>query len=128
MNVIVVDTSSWVQYFKVGNNKELEIALGEGRVYLSPVVAAELISGKMTKRQQSQLEDLMRELPLCASDLEHWIRVGILRSSLLSKGLTVSTPDAHVAQCALDLDGYLLSEDRIFQKISSVSKLKLLKV
>jgi hypothetical protein len=27
----------------------------------------------------------------------------------------ISTPDAHVAQCAIDLDGILLSFDRVFR-------------
>jgi hypothetical protein len=36
----------------------------------------------------------------------------------------VSTPDAHVAQCALDVDGLLLTEDTIFGKIGCVAPLR----
>jgi predicted nucleic acid-binding protein len=41
------------------------------------------------------------------------------------KGLSVSTPDAHVAQCAIDTGGVLLTEDRVFEKIAKVVPLRL---
>ncbi|NOY40939.1 MAG: PIN domain-containing protein [Planctomycetes bacterium] len=123
MNVVVVDTSSWISYFAAKSNeagkgqKALDEALREGRVFLSPVVAAELMSGFLTKTKRERLADFLRDLPLCDASVEHWLRVGALRSRLARKGLTISTPDAHVAQCALDLDGYLLSEDKIFRRL-----------
>ncbi len=117
MDVIVVDTSSWISYLKGNENDDLDSALQEGRVYLSPVVLAELVSGKMEENKRSDLVHFLRDLPLCLNDFDHWLRVGIFRANLLSKGLTVSTPDAHVAQCALDLKGYLMSEDLVFKKI-----------
>ncbi len=132
MNVVVVDTSSWISYFAVKGNeagagqKALDEALQEGRVYLSPVVAAELMSGHLTKAKQEELANFLRDLPLCESDVEHWLRVGKLRSRLSRKGLAVSTPDAHIAQCAIDLDGYLLSEDKIFQRLVRPCGLRLL--
>ena len=47
-----------------------------------------------------------------------------LRADLRARGLSVSTPDAHVAQCALDVDGLLLTEDTIFGKIGCVAPLR----
>jgi predicted nucleic acid-binding protein len=58
-------------------------------------------------------------------ELEHWFRVGRLRADLRARGLSVSTPDAHVAQCALDLDGLLLTEDAVFGKIAVLAPLRL---
>lgn len=126
MNVLIVDTSSWISFLKGQGNEDLESALEEGRVYLPPIVIAELLSGKTKSAKKSQLRELLHELPLCDSDFNHWVRVGDLRSELQSKGLTISTPDAHVAQCALDLNGYLVSEDSIFPKISKHFPLKIL--
>jgi len=132
MNVVVVDTSSWISYFAVKGEvagkgqKSLDEALQEGRVFLSPVVVAELMSGHLTKAKREELADFLRDLPLCEANVEHWLRVGTLRSRLARKGLTVSTPDAHVAQCAIDLDGYLLSEDKIFQRLARPCRLRLL--
>ena len=79
----------------------------------------------MNARDRAALEDLLTELPLCMSDLAHWLRIGRLRALLASKGISVSTPDAHVAQCALDLNAELLTEDQIFKHIAKHSTLRL---
>ncbi len=125
MSALVVDTSSWVSYLAGRGQKLVDEALAEGRVWLPAVVAAELLSGKLGKADRDDLEDLLSDLPLCGTDHGHWFRVGRLRASLLPKGLSVSTPDAHVAQCALDLGGTLLTEDRVFRLIASHVALKL---
>ena len=44
---------------------------------------------------------------------------------LFKPGFSVSTPDAHVARCALDLDAELLTEDRIFATLARHVPLKL---
>lgn len=126
VNGLIVDTSTWIQYFKNGGYPEIDLALKEGRVYLPPVVAAELISGIRKVAQKKELEAFLGELPLCESNLDHWIRVGSLRSMLLSKAFTISTPDAHIAQCAIDLGCYLLTEDMIFSKIAKAAGLRIL--
>ncbi|GJL61358.1 MAG: hypothetical protein NPIRA04_00120 [Nitrospirales bacterium] len=126
MSGIVVDTSSWIEYFNQGGHAIIDEALVEGRVYVSGVIAAELTSGKLTTRHRSALESFLGDLPLVQDDLQHWFRVGQLRATLLTKGLTVSTPDAHVAQCALDLQAELLTEDAVFTKIARKVSLQLL--
>ncbi len=126
MSALVVDTSSWISYFNDGENSIIDEALTEGRIYLSGIIAAELTSGNMSTRHRSDLESFLGDLPLIEHDLSHWCRVGQLRAGLISKGLTVSTPDAHVAQCALDLQAELLTKDKIFTKISQKVSLKLL--
>lgn len=125
MSALVVDTSSWVAYLGRGDGDLLDEALAEGRVHLPPVVAAELVSGKMTPGQRRALEQLLADLPLCATGFDHWVRVGRLRASLAARGLQVSTPDAHVAQCAIDLDGRLLTEDAMFARVARLAPLRL---
>jgi predicted nucleic acid-binding protein len=125
VNVLVVDTSVWIEYFKGKPYGDLDLALKEGRVHMAPLVAAELLSAASLKAAEREaLQDFLKELPLCGQDFDHWARVGALRGSMASKGLGISTPDAHVAQCALDLEGYLLSEDGIFSKIAEKIPLK----
>ena len=126
MSALVVDTSSWVTYFARGGYEIIDEALAEGRLLLPGLVAAELCSGRMSTRQRSELESFLNDLPLCVTDLAHWVRVGRLRAHLQSRGLLVSTPDAHIAQCALDLDADLLTEDAIFSKVGQKTKLKVL--
>ena len=129
MSALVVDTSSWISYF-AGSGRPadavlIDDALKEGRLHLPPIVAAELLSGRMSARQRKELEDLLDDLPLCISDLTHWLRVGRLRADLAAKGIAVSTPDAHIAQCALDLGADLLTEDEIFQHVAKHYSLRI---
>ncbi len=126
MSALVVDTSSWVTYFSHTVPSVIDEGLSEGRVYLPPLVVAELLSGKMTARQRRDLESFLLDLPLCEHGMEHWVRVGCLRAQLSSKGISVSTPDAHIAQCALDLNAELLSEDQVFFKIAQKMSLRVL--
>jgi tRNA(fMet)-specific endonuclease VapC len=127
VNVIVVDTSSWISYFSNRNSNDIiDLALKEGRVYLSPVVVSELLSAQLKPAEKKQMVDFLNDLPLCEISFDHWVRVGSLRSRLLKKGLKTSTPDTHIAQCCIDLDCFLLSEDKIFKKISKHSSLKCL--
>lgn len=105
--------------------QEIDSALKEGRLYLSPIVASELLSGSLSSKEKKSLIDFLSDLPLCPILLDHWIRVGDLRAKLISKGVKLSTPDAHIAQCSLDLEGYLFTEDKIFEKIAPYVDLKM---
>jgi predicted nucleic acid-binding protein len=127
VSALVIDTSVWISYFagKITGSAEVEGALQDGRVVLPPVVAAELLSGRLSHRQRRRLLLLLDDLPLAVSDRAHWYRVGQLRSNLQSSGVTISTPDAHVAQCALDLRAQLLTEDGIFRMVSKLAGLEL---
>src|SRR5262249_14528958 len=100
-------------------------ALAQGVVVLPPIVVAELVSGARRPRDLAAIDDLLRELPLHDTPRSHWVRVGELRRHLRAKGVSASTPDAHVAQCALDRDATLLARDTIFSHISRHSPLRL---
>jgi tRNA(fMet)-specific endonuclease VapC len=95
----------------------LEDALEHGLVVLSPIVIAELVSGARGKVERKSITELVDELPVHDTPIDHWVRVGDLRRTLLDRGLSVSTRDAHVAQCALDRDALLFSRDTIFARI-----------
>lgn len=124
MRGLVVDTSAWIDFFGNQDVPALEDALARGMVVLPPVVVAELISGAHRPRERSAIADLLQDLTVHETPLEHWIRVGELRRSLREKGLSVSTPDAHVAQCALDRGAPLLAGDRIFRHIAGLVPLE----
>jgi predicted nucleic acid-binding protein len=126
VNVLVVDTSAWISYFKGKSCPDLDLALKESRVYLPSIVIAELLSARLKSVERKDLSNFLIELPLCDHSFEHWARVGELRANLAAKGLHVSTPDAHVAQSTLDLEGYLLTEDSIFKKIGKSTRLRVL--
>jgi predicted nucleic acid-binding protein len=68
---------------------------------------------------------MLRELPLHPTSFEHWAHVGALRAKLRRAGLSVSTPDAHIAQCALDCSGLLWTRDAIFPTLAKHCGLRL---
>lgn len=125
MSALVVDTSSWIAWLAGGGSSLVDEALEEGRLHLPVIVAAELLSGRLSDSERAELQDMLSDLPAIGVDPEHWFRVGKLRAGLRAEGLSVSTPDAHVAQCAIDTGGVLLSEDRVFEKVARVVPLRL---
>jgi hypothetical protein len=124
VSALVVDTSSWIAWLAGGGSSLVDEALEEGRLHLPVLVAAELLSGRLDASERAELQDMLSDLPAVGTEPEHWFRVGKLRAELRAKGLSVSTPDAHVAQCAIDTGGVLLTEDRVFEKIAKVVPLK----
>ena len=122
---VVVDTSVWIDFFAGSDTESVSEALEQGWVVLPPIVVSELISGAATQAQRQAIGNLLQDAPLHQTPLEHWIRVGDLRRKLAQKGLSVTTPDAHVAQCALDLDSTLLSSDAVFTSIAKHVRLRL---
>lgn len=124
-SALVVDTSSWIAWFAGGGSPLVAEALEEGRVCLPVVVAAELLSGRLDDAERTELQDMLADLPPLGADLDDWFRVGRLRADLRARGVSVSTPDAHVAQCALDVGGLLLTEDRVFATMAEAVPLRL---
>lgn len=125
MSGVVVDTSVWIDFFAGRPAQGLEEALAHGTVILPPVVVAELISGAQKTSDRAAIGELLQELSIHRTPLQHWIEAGDLRRRLRDNGINVSIPDAHVAQCALDRDAVLLTRDAIFQRIARATKLRL---
>ncbi|HVT04732.1 MAG TPA: PIN domain-containing protein [Thermoanaerobaculia bacterium] len=115
---VVIDTSVWIDFFAGAEAVLVEEALENGAAILSPIVVSELISGATTHLQRQAIGELLQDAPLHETPLEHWIRVGDLRRNLARKGVSVTIPDAHVAQCALDRDAVLLTRDAVFTLIA----------
>ena len=124
MSGVVVDTSVWIDFFAGRPVPSLEDALSQGAVVLSPIVVAELVSGARKPKERAAIEDLLDELPLHPTPLDHWVHVGELRRKLATAGLAISTSDAHVAQCALDRHAVLLARDDVFRRIAPLTDLR----
>jgi tRNA(fMet)-specific endonuclease VapC len=122
---VVVDTSIWIEFFRGTGAGDLEQLLVDGLVVLSPVVVAELFSAPLRRHELRLLSAALEDLPLHQTPLEHWRAVGQLRARLARGGLSVSTPDAHVAQCALEVQGHLWTKDGIFRSVAKAATLKL---
>jgi predicted nucleic acid-binding protein len=125
VSALFVDTSVWVEFFRGVPLPPLEEALHDGLVVLAPIVAAELLSAPLSKVERRSLVALLQDLPLHPTPLHHWLAVGALRAQLSKKGLSISTLDAHVAECAIEAGAALWSNDAIFRKVAKASSLRL---
>jgi predicted nucleic acid-binding protein len=91
---VVADTSVWIEFFAGRPVPGLEDALAHEIVVVPPVVVAELVSGARRNAERASITALVDELPIHDTPVDHWIRVGELRRTLMDRGLSVSTPDA----------------------------------
>jgi predicted nucleic acid-binding protein len=121
---IVVDTSAWIEFFAGRESELLAESLASGAAIVPPVVVAELVTGATTRDQREAIGELLQDVPVHDTPLEHWIAVGDLRRSLRRNGLTITTPDAHVAQCAIERDAILLTYDDVFSRIAAHTSLR----
>lgn len=121
---VIADSSVLIQRLNGRPIAEIDDALQAGTLVLPPLVIAELITGASRQHDRHAIAELLQEAPMHWTDLAHWIRVGELRRDLLRHGVNVTTPDAHIAQCALDLHAILLSRDAIFMHVAKHTKLR----
>lgn len=125
MKGVVADTSEWIEYLAGRHTPLFEHCLENQSIVVPPVVVTELTSGARSREERMVLEDLLMDLPMHENDFMHWARVGELRQTLRTKGLSIGAIDAHVAQCALDRDAPLLTRDAVFLKIAAHTRLRL---
>ncbi|HCU23984.1 MAG TPA: PIN domain nuclease [Deltaproteobacteria bacterium] len=123
---IVVDTCVWIDYFRREPLPLVEKGLQEGKILLSPIVGAELIAGIRHPKELRELEFFLQDLEPVDCGFDHWMRTGKLKHFLASKGLTVTLPDVHIAQLAIENEAKIYSFDKIFSKIASVISLQLI--
>jgi len=129
MNEVLPDTSVWVLFFRKSGSPEVKAALAQAlremRVYLSPVVAAELLRGARSQQEFQELKQDLLALPEAPNGSAVWIRAGELGQILKKNGLTVPLPDLAIAASA-ELGGLeLWHADRHFEAIAEVANLKL---
>jgi predicted nucleic acid-binding protein len=122
---VVADTSVWIDHLAGKPNLEMDAALRAEIVVFPPLVVSELFAGADTPDRRAAIGELLQDFPIHAVGLEHWIAVGDLRRDLKRHGINVTIPDAHVAQCALDLDATLLTRDDVFRLIAQHVPLRL---
>lgn len=125
MKGVVADTSEWIEFLAMRPAPVFEQCLETGSLVLSAVVVTELTSGARNRDEQFVIEDLLAGVPMHECSFHHCARAGELRRTLRAKGISVSAPDAQVAQCALDRDAPLLTRDAVFWKIASHTKLRI---
>ena len=125
MKGIVADTSEWIEHLAGRPAPVFEQCLESRAIVVPLVTVTELTSGARSREEFMVIEDLLEDLPLHEPTFYHFARAGDLRRFMREKGITISPPDALVAQCALDRDAPLLTRDAVFWKIAAHTKLRI---
>jgi predicted nucleic acid-binding protein len=107
-------------------NPIVDRAIAAGEAEIPPLVVAELVTGATELTQRERIGLLLQEVPLYETDLGHWINVGLLRQHLRRHGLTVTLPDAHIAQCAIERHAALITRDAVFARIADHTQLRVI--
>jgi predicted nucleic acid-binding protein len=115
---VVADTSLLIDYLAGFPVPSVNRAMVDGVLVLPPLVVAELITGAHTPEALHAIFEMLQDVNTHHTDLLHWIEVGKLRRLLGTRGINVTVPDGHIAQCALELDATLLSRDAVFRRIA----------
>jgi predicted nucleic acid-binding protein len=116
--VVVADSSVLIDHVNGRGVRALEEALANDLLIVPPLVIAELVSGGRGSSEITAISQVLTNVRMHETSLYHWIAVGNLRRNLKQHGLTVTIPDAHVAQCAIDLDATLIARDKFFRLIA----------
>lgn len=93
---VVLDSSVLIDQLSKGPLEALRELLGDVPVFLPPLVVSEVLSGADDLASRAQIGELLQDVPVHETPLEHWIDLGTLRRNLRRHGLNVTLPDAHV--------------------------------
>lgn len=106
--MILVDTSVWVDHFRLGDSTLVEL-LQQGRVATHPFVVGEIACVSLADR--TSIIDLMRQLPKAPVAENHEVLTFIEHHRLFGKG--VGYVDAHLlASTALTHQGSIWTRDK----------------
>ncbi|HVR44786.1 MAG TPA: PIN domain-containing protein [Thermoanaerobaculia bacterium] len=113
--MIAVDTSSLRRFLAGERGRDVDLvigAIGEGRAILPPPVLCEALSDPAIPA------DLSRDLaglPLLEIRDGYWRRAGLLRGRVIAAGRKAKLADALIAQCCIDHQVALITNDRDFR-------------
>jgi predicted nucleic acid-binding protein len=118
--MIVIDTSVWVQGFRVSaalERSEVDRLLARDEVAMVGVVMAEVLQGARNPEEFEELRTWLMALPYLEETRQTWVRVGDLSYQLRQRGLAVGVLDLVIATLALEHGCAVYSLDEHFQRI-----------
>lgn len=127
---ILVDTSVWVDFFNginsPGTGSLQEMLEAEDPICISDVILAETLQGFRNNDEFESVKTHLLHFPIYSlQSPEGYIRAAQLYRTCRKKGVTIrKTIDCLIAQIALDHGLILLHQDNDFDKIASVSGLR----
>lgn len=122
---LLVDTSIWIEYFRgrLPDAAAIEHGLGQGTVFVTGPIVAELLQGVRTKAEADKLRRCIDAIPYIECTLEDWLAAGGTAFTLRRKGITVPLTDLVIAAVARRIGAAVYSRDKHFALIGAVEVL-----
>jgi len=122
---VLVDTSVWVEYFRIGNNSEkLDFLIDENLIVTNDLILAELIPF-LKVRKQRKLTNLLLNINRLKLSIS-WVQIIEYQYKCLKNGLNgVGTPDLIIAQNAKQNNCEIYSLDNHFILMKDILTLKI---
>ena len=121
--MVIVDTSCWIEYFNRPESKEGKVVktlLEEDRVVIAGVIIAELLQGAREEKEFQTLKESLITLPFLQERPQSWEEVGRLSFEMRKKGLTVPLTDCLIAVLAKEEDYSIFTLDSHFISLPNI--------
>lgn len=119
-DLVLVDSSMWVQYFNMPNSPEhsrvRELVLKD-MAAVTGVVVAEVLHGARSEEQFDELKYIMDGVPYLETSKQVWDTVGRLTFLLKSRGATIRLPDLIIGAVAVEHGCPLFTRDGDFSRV-----------
>ncbi len=130
MSDVLVDTSVWLEFFRVQDSpyaEALDQLLEEERVCTSKLIKTEIIPEARTPKQFRELKEYFDALPLATEPASLWEEIMEIQFRLKRGGINgISIPDLMIAVVAKANSKVLFTKDHDFQLIQQALPVELL--
>ena len=122
---VLVDTSIWIKYFRIGNNFEkLDFLIDENLIVINDLILAELVPSLRIRNHRKIIKLLnnINKLDLSIN----WNQIIEFQFKCLKNGLNgIGIPDLIIAQNAKQNHCDIYTLDRHFERMKDILKLQL---
>ncbi len=120
MPPVIVDTSIWIQAFRVPTSTEkgeVERLIRTKDAAIMGIVHVELMAGARSESELLALERRLGVVEFLETNKDVWQRAGRILYGLRCRGQTIAVPDAVIAAQALEYDCEVYTLDDHFQRV-----------
>lgn len=127
MSLVLLDSSIWIEYFRVSNSKisaEVDRLIDSGNIHTNELILTELLP-YLKQRKQTQIIQIQESIE-CFQMTIDWKQIIDFQTMNLRNGINnVGIPDLLIAQNILQNRATLFTLDKHFKLMSNFFKLSL---
>ncbi len=119
---VIADTSVLIDFLKHSDSADRRVLtlLEEKRLYITGIIAAELIQGLKGAKEEQLLSLLLEGVATLEIPNALWTKAGLLSASLRKQGITLPLTDIAIAVLAIEHHLPIFTLDRHFEDIPGV--------